>query len=90
VVPLNNPVLKHPLFLIVVLINCLGPFFTGFGNWANVIQYTGGFTIAYAIGYYFIIHKKTIKDQTKLLEKQIEQLAHLKEHGITHHVVHDK
>lgn len=58
------------IFLVTVLLQLAGPFFMGFGDWANVIQYVSGFGMAYALWEYFAVHKPEI-------ERIRERVAHL-------------
>lgn len=59
---------KSYVFLVTVLLQLAGPYFFGFGNWANIIQYVSGFGMAYAVWQYEVHHKKQIQRILRRLE----------------------
>lgn len=59
--------LKSPYFWISVVLQIVGPYLVTFGNWANIIQYVSGFTMAFALFAYVTEHKKEMAELKELV-----------------------
>lgn len=63
-------ILKNPILWVTVLLQLAGPFYFGFANWTNVLQYVEAFGVGFGIYEYFKKHRKDIQHLK-------EQIAHL-------------